>query len=169
MLPETLQATPESAPAWSVRQGIRASAGSGKTYSLTGQFLRAFLNGAQPSGMLATTFTRKAAGEILGRVLQRMANSCENQEELDRLCRELQLSPMECATSREELLRLCQSLHQVSISTIDGFFAKLLSGYNHELGVASGMRMLDGESPDIQRIRQEAFARSLSRRMKRSW
>ena len=52
----------------STRQGIRASAGSGKTFALTGSYLGAFLSGAEPASMLATTFTRKAAGEILGRV-----------------------------------------------------------------------------------------------------
>ena len=48
---------------------IRASAGTGKTYQLTARLLRILLQGAAPESILATTFTRKAAGEILDRIL----------------------------------------------------------------------------------------------------
>ncbi len=48
---------------------VRASAGTGKTYRLTARLLRILLQGAPPESILATTFTRKAAGEILDRVL----------------------------------------------------------------------------------------------------
>ena len=48
---------------------VRASAGTGKTYRLTARLLRILLQGASPETILATTFTRKAAGEILDRVL----------------------------------------------------------------------------------------------------
>jgi len=51
---------------------LLASAGTGKTFRLTNQFLRLLLAGVDPERVLATTFTRKAAGEILDRVLQRI-------------------------------------------------------------------------------------------------
>ena len=44
---------------------ILASAGTGKTYQLTNQFLGLLFRGVEPERILATTFTRKAAGEIL--------------------------------------------------------------------------------------------------------
>ncbi len=49
---------------------IRASAGSGKTFQLSGHFLRQLFLGNPPETILATTFTRKAAGEILLRLTQ---------------------------------------------------------------------------------------------------
>ena len=49
---------------------IRASAGSGKTFQLSGHFLRQLFLGHAPETLLATTFTRKAAAEMRERVLQ---------------------------------------------------------------------------------------------------
>src|SRR6478752_2262707 len=61
-----------------------ASAGSGKTHQLTNRYLRLLLAGLRvealgekdnpftPERILATTFTRKAAGEIRARVIQRL-------------------------------------------------------------------------------------------------
>jgi len=55
---------------------IRASAGSGKTYALSNRYLALLRLGVEPAQILATTFTRKAAGEILGRVLTRLGEAC---------------------------------------------------------------------------------------------
>ena len=52
---------------------LRASAGSGKTYRLATRYLALLHAGQSPRAILATTFTRKAAGEILGRVLTRLS------------------------------------------------------------------------------------------------
>jgi ATP-dependent exoDNAse (exonuclease V) beta subunit len=47
---------------------ITASAGTGKTYSLMGAIARAINSGTKPSQILATTFTKKAAAELIDRV-----------------------------------------------------------------------------------------------------
>ncbi|HEX9225724.1 MAG TPA: UvrD-helicase domain-containing protein, partial [Arthrobacter sp.] len=47
---------------------ITASAGTGKTYSLMGEIARAINAGTRPSQILATTFTKKAAAELIDRV-----------------------------------------------------------------------------------------------------
>ncbi len=52
---------------------IRASAGTGKTYTLSVQFLGLLNAGVPVDQILATTFTRKAAGEIAGRLFERLA------------------------------------------------------------------------------------------------
>ena len=56
---------------------VRASAGTGKTYQLTARLLKILLQGAPPETVLATTFTRKAAGEILHRLLLTLANAAD--------------------------------------------------------------------------------------------
>ncbi len=57
---------------------IRASAGTGKTYQLSNRFLGLVAADAPLDTILATTFTRKAAGEILGRVLSRLAETADD-------------------------------------------------------------------------------------------
>ncbi|MGO8879717.1 MAG: UvrD-helicase domain-containing protein, partial [Desulfomonilaceae bacterium] len=47
---------------------ISASAGSGKTYTLSKTLVEALSNGIRPEAVLATTFTNKAAAELLERV-----------------------------------------------------------------------------------------------------
>jgi len=70
---------------------ISASAGSGKTYQLAGRFLRVLLEPesgggrVDPTTVLATTFTRAAAGEILSRVLGWLARAVFDPEKRKQL------------------------------------------------------------------------------------
>ncbi len=51
---------------------VLASAGTGKTWLLVTRLVRLLLSGAPPEGILALTFTRKAAAEMLARLNQRL-------------------------------------------------------------------------------------------------
>jgi ATP-dependent helicase/nuclease subunit A len=66
---------------------IRASAGTGKTYQLALRFIGLLASGARPEEILATTFTRKAAGEILERVLFWLAKAAANEDERKKLAK----------------------------------------------------------------------------------
>ena len=58
---------------------IEASAGTGKTWTLTGIILRLLIEGDyEPRGIIATTFTRKAAAEMQQRVQKRLHALREN-------------------------------------------------------------------------------------------
>ena len=52
---------------------LAASAGTGKTFALSSRYLALLAAGAEPASIVALTFTRKAAGEILSRILTRLA------------------------------------------------------------------------------------------------
>ena len=100
---------------------IRASAGSGKTFQLTNRYLALLNAGIEPDQILATTFTRKAAGEILNRILFRLAQAATDQAERQQLAEDIN----EKSLSREKCLALLRhttsSLHRLRVGTLDSF------------------------------------------------
>ena len=54
---------------------IRASAGTGKTFQLSNRYIQLLLEDVPIETILASTFTRNAAGEILERILHRLAEA----------------------------------------------------------------------------------------------
>lgn len=107
---------------------IRASAGAGKTYQLTSRYIDLLGRHAEPRRILATTFTRKAAGEILNRLLTRLSTEAKSDPAAQRM-----------------LAQVCRSLHHVSICTLDSFFSQVAHVYHHELDLPPQANMV-GES-----------------------
>lgn len=142
--------------------GIRASAGSGKTYSLTTSYLRAFFAGAEADSILATTFTRTAAAEILGRVLRRMAQACDDHGKLLELARDLDLPGLDRDEVRMHLRRFCRSLDRVAIGTIDSFFSGIASCYRFEAPIPIGGAIADDNGNAAKRLRFEALRNLLA-------
>ena len=56
---------------------IKASAGSGKTFHLMGRLSESIASGTQPEGLLATTFTVKAAAELQSRIRQELLSGSQ--------------------------------------------------------------------------------------------
>ena len=54
---------------------IEASAGSGKTYTLSSLMVRILLEKYLPRQVIATTFTRAAAAELKGRIRSRLVET----------------------------------------------------------------------------------------------
>lgn len=136
---------------------IRASAGSGKTYRLAVAFLRLLLRAElagqplDPSKILATTFTRAAAGEILDRVLQLLANAVLSEPECSGLAAStgLALTPAHCG---RVLGQIALRLDQLTISTMDSFFGQIAKAFSAELGMAPGWQMAVNEAEtEVQR------------------
>jgi len=151
-----------------MNQLISASAGSGKTHALTTQYLRLLrarhlevLSGTETTlrveSLLATTFTRKAAGEIFDRILKRLAGAALHDEGLEKLRDELKDETLTKEICQDLLLHLCRSLHRVQVGTLDSFFQRLCQVYRQEAGLSGDMRMTDSKSPHCLALQKEAL------------
>ena len=122
---------------------IRASAGSGKTFQLSGHFLQQLFLGHPPETILATTFTRKAAGEILGRVLSRLAAAAIDADECQRLAEFLAPAVVDQQRSQQLLTDVTKQLHRLRVSTLDSFFQQVARSFTLELGLPPGWSIID--------------------------
>ena len=142
---------------------IRASAGSGKTYQLSSHFLRRLFQGQRPDSILATTFTRKAAGEILGRVLLRLAEAALSEEQAAQLQTALDAGTISRATALKMLADLTRSLHRLRICTLDSFFQQAARGLTLELGLTPGWTIVDPH--DDAMLREQAIDAVLAQQL----
>ncbi len=133
---------------------IRASAGTGKTYQLASRFLQLLDADVAPESILAATFTRKAAGEILERILLTLANAAIDDKKRAELADAIQSPQLTSERCRELLAKLTRRLHRLQVGTLDSFFAKLASSFSLELGLPPGWRI--AETIEEKRLRADA-------------
>ena len=135
---------------------VAASAGTGKTWQLTTRILRLLLGGAEPSSILAITFTKKAAAEIRERVLTLLAywlqlNDSRLAQEMQNIGLDIDLKrppPGLLADARGLYERLQFAEQDLRIMTFDAFFRDLLQRFPLEAGIPVGYRTLDEEQAD---------------------
>ena len=132
---------------------IRASAGSGKTFQLAVSFIRISLKGElegtpqNPAAILATTFTRAAAGEILDRVLRLLAEATLSPERRKNLATQIG-SPLSLQHCHRLLSNLAGHMDRLAISTMDAFFAQIAKAFASELGLAPDWTMAVDEGEE---------------------
>lgn len=147
---------------------IRASAGTGKTYQLSNRLLQIILSGQSVDHILATTFTRKAAGEILQRVLVRLARSCIATDAFLGLQKALSELPFDQADCLAALRRVTRQLHRFRVSTLDSFYAQIARTFSLELRLAPGWSAIDPvreaavRMQAIQRLLDQSDQRTLN-------
>jgi ATP-dependent helicase/nuclease subunit A len=130
---------------------IRASAGSGKTFSLTLEYLR-LLFAEQDNFMhiLAVTFTNKATEEMKTRIIRELhlLSSGQPSKQLISLVEFTRLPEQEVRSKAGIILRrLLHHYSGFSVSTIDSFFQKIIRGFTRELGIQGGYSIeLDTDS-----------------------
>ncbi len=137
---------------------IRASAGTGKTYQLTSRFLRLLLLDVAPETILATTFTRKAAGEILDRVVTWLGHAAIDPDELRSLAHAVDLPELTHEHCLSKLAVLARQMHRLQIHTIDAFFMQMAMSFSLELGMTPGWQVLEEGGPESNAMRQEAIS-----------
>ncbi len=121
---------------------LEASAGTGKTRVLVDRYVQLLASGVDPRHILAMTFTRKAAAEMRDRVLAT----------LRRRAAAGQFAP-------DVWKAIAARLHDVQITTIDGFCFGLLREFPLEAGVDPTFEVAD--ETEIARFASEALDQSL--------
>ena len=106
---------------------VQAPAGSGKTELLTRRFLRLLAVVDKPESILAITFTKKAAGEMLSRILKALHVAADGAIPFDGPKRE-QFDIAKQALLRDKELgwNLLENPGRLRVSTIDSLSASLV-------------------------------------------
>jgi len=142
-------------------QRILANAGSGKTYRLVSRYLELLVNGVPPEKIAALTFTRKAAGEFLEKILSRLADASVTEKAASLLARDTNirsLTPPQCLA----LLRaFVEAFPRLSLATLDSFFGRVARAFPFELGMPGEMTLID-ENVQAQH-RNQVITRMLDR------
>ncbi|MCA8980596.1 MAG: UvrD-helicase domain-containing protein, partial [Planctomycetes bacterium] len=118
--------------------------------------LRLLFDGVPPERILATTFTRKAAGEILDRVLERLVEGAHGGAGLTQLAHFVArpgLSADECVRLLGGLTR---AIDRFQVRTIDAFFVQLANLFALDLELPPDWSIVD-EREDLE-LRDEAVA-----------
>ena len=102
---------------------ISAGAGSGKTYRLTAEMVDLLKKGVRASGIIATTFTQKAAAELQDRVRVRLL--------------------------REGLTEQADDLSNALIGTVHGLGVRLLKRFAYEAGVSPEVDIIAEEDQQV--------------------
>ena len=141
---------------------ILASAGSGKTFQLTNRYLTVLARGAAPASILASTFTRAAAGEIRDRILSRLADAAQHRQRRADLGRHLGEPGLSREVVLDLLAALARDLHRLQIRTLDSFFGTIVRCFALELGLPADARIVDED--EAVRLRREAIRMMLDER-----
>jgi len=145
---------------------IEASAGTGKTFTITGLYNRLILGHGRPrlgcDQILVVTFTRAATEELRGRIRQRLRDtledllSLENGQPID--AQQLQYLQQLAAVQHSDIDSLCKQLKpwlqsnlalmdEAAIYTIHGFCQRMLKQFAFDSGVVfSAELVLDSDS-----------------------
>ncbi len=122
---------------------IRASAGTGKTFRLSNRFLGLLRADIPCDQILATTFTRKAAGEIMDRVISRLGEAASDEDKLSELATFIEDPALDRDACLEMLEATMRSLHRLRVSTLDSFFSQIARSHALELGLPSAWQIVD--------------------------
>lgn len=120
----------------------RASAGSGKTHRLTGDYLRLlFTYPYAYRHILAVTFTNKATDEMKVRIINELFKlaSDKHSDHLKELMTVENKSEYDIReTARKTLRHILHDYSAFSISTIDRFFQQTMRAFTREIGLGGG-------------------------------
>ena len=117
----------------------RASAGTGKTHALTGEYLQILFSGIDVhTKILSVTFTNKATDEMKKRIIAELhrLSSGQPSDYLSSLIAKYQKTEEAIRQqARNILIRILHDYSRFNISTIDHFFQQTLRAFIRETGI----------------------------------
>ena len=148
---------------------LEASAGTGKTYTLAGLFLRLILEAGIPAGeILVVTFTEAATAELRDRIRQRLQTALRALEgdpaAADPLVTALaERARPDKAAAAQALRNALEAFDLVSIHTIHGFCQRTLQDSAFESGILFDVELVTDQSPLLHEIAADYFRRLIHR------
>ncbi|MEA1873594.1 MAG: UvrD-helicase domain-containing protein [Bacteroidota bacterium] len=141
----------------------KASAGSGKTYQMAVEIVVLFLKNPDAyKHTLAITFTNKAAGELKTRIIDVLTylSALNNKSDyLANVRKKLDFSDTQIQEQASHVLNLIlHNYSRFSVSTIDKFFNRILTGFSYEVNIRPDSEI----SLDDKINREEALDEMLS-------
>ncbi|HZH70903.1 MAG TPA: UvrD-helicase domain-containing protein [Mariniphaga sp.] len=141
----------------------KASAGSGKTFQLVGEYLKLIMKNPQNyKNILAVTFTNKATTEMKNRILEQLnlLSGSDDSPYIPMLMSELSLNNVQIRSrSKFALKNILHDYSRFSISTIDAFTQRIIKAFNREMGISPYFVL----ELDNDMILEEAVDKLLSR------
>jgi ATP-dependent exoDNAse (exonuclease V) beta subunit len=123
----------------------KASAGSGKTYTLTRDYIGLVITDPECyRHILGVTFTNKATDEMKNRILDELNRLARGASPvlMDFVAREKGLSQSEVAARARIILEtILHNYSRFHIETIDRFFQRAIRGFTREIGLTGGYQV----------------------------
>lgn len=148
---------------------IEASAGTGKTYTITSLFLRLLIERQLTlEQIVVVTFTKAATAELRARIRTRLYNALRALEvwdehpSADPVLTELMLRCPDTTLARRRLTLSLQQMDEASIFTIHGFCQRMLLEYAFESKLRFDVDLITDQRPLIQQIVQDFWAREVT-------
>jgi len=124
----------------------KASAGSGKTYTLTREYLKIiFKNEYSYKNILAVTFTNKAAEEMKSRIIKEVyliSIGSEDSDHTEYLKEKYKFTDSQIIDKAKSILNLLlHDYSHFSVGTIDSFFQQIIRSFAKEIGLKNGFQL----------------------------
>ncbi len=147
----------------------KASAGSGKTFTLATEYIKLLVENPQSyKSILAVTFTNKATEEMKRRILSQLYGIWKQLEDSDdymkKVCQELEASPS--LVSKRAGVALHLLLHNYNhfhVETIDSFFQRVLRNLARELDLTPTLR-IELNNDQVEEFAVDSLVESLDKR-----
>ncbi|WP_338768639.1 UvrD-helicase domain-containing protein [Bernardetia sp. ABR2-2B] len=157
----------------------RSSAGSGKTYTLTKEYIKLALASPNPQllgefdvhyyrHILAVTFTNDAAKEMKQRIVSKLdafsvLETAEEDSMFHDILKELSVEYPQIEITKEEIVKRSKALHQTilhhysdfAVSTIDSFSKRIVQAFTKDLDLPPNFEI----QLDIEEALEEAVSR----------
>ena len=149
---------------------IEASAGTGKTWTITGLYLRLLLeHELDIDQILVVTYTKAATAELRNRIRQRLKDAQQAMKigaGNDPFCEQLiqkYSNPSDCAAVFRRLDHAIRSFDKAAVYTIHSFCQRVLNDSPFESGIDFEFEIMPDESELIGKIIEDFWRQEISR------